>query len=220
MQPKKLLLFDFDGTVTDNSRGIFNCVRYAADKNGFPSPDPETLRRFVGPPLYDSFRRYCGADHETALAMVDSYRERYAPIGTTEAVLYPDMQKTLAALKAEGFCLAVCSGKPRQFVEKIAKMLGIHASFSGFYCPILQDISLKKSDYILKAIYDFGVTKEATLMIGDTKSDILAAKEAGVESMGVTYGFAAPGELEAAGTDYYAGSAKELYALITGKAQP
>ena len=41
----------------------------------------ETLRRFVGPPLYDSFRRYCGADHETALAMVDSYRERYAPIG-------------------------------------------------------------------------------------------------------------------------------------------
>ena len=218
MQPKKLLLFDFDGTVQDNSEGIFNCVRYAADKNGFPRPDAETLRRFVGPPLYDSFRRYCGADHETALAMVDSYRERYRPIGTTEAVLYPNVKETLAALKAEGRILAVCSGKPQEFVEKISKMLGIHELFSGFYCPSLKDTTLEKADYILKAIADFGVTRNETLMIGDTKSDILAAKKAGVEALGVTYGFAAPGELEAAGTDFYADSVSGIYTAVTGKA--
>ena len=218
MERKKLLLFDFDGTVQDNSQGIFNCVCYAADKNGFPRPDAETLRRFVGPPLYDSFRRYCGADHETALAMVDSYRERYRPIGSTEAVLYPEMKEMLAALQADGYILAVCSGKPQEFVEKICRMLGIHELFSGFYCPSLKETSLEKSDYILKAINDFGVTKAETLMLGDTKSDILAAKKAGVESVGATYGFAAPGELEAAGTDHYAANAKEIYTLITGKA--
>ena len=79
---------------------------------------------------------------------------------------------------------------------------------------------IKKSDYILQAIRDFGVTKAQTLMLGDTKSDITAAQEAGVESLGVTYGFAAPGELEACGADHYAHTVPEIYMLITGKALP
>lgn len=217
MREKKLLLFDFDGTVADNSQGIFNCVRYAAEKHGFAAPDEETLRRFVGPPLYESFSKYFGADHETALSLVASYRERYRPIGTTEAVLYPDMAEMLAALKADGCILAICSGKPQEFVEKICRMLGIHALFSGFYCPSLKDTALEKADYILKAIADFGTTKEETLMVGDTKSDIAAAKKAGVESVGAAYGFAAPGELEENGADHIVNSAREMYTLLTGK---
>ena len=63
MKDKKLLLFDFDGTVIDNSEGIFNCVNYAAEKLGLPRPAERDLRAFVGPPLYDSFRKYMGADH-------------------------------------------------------------------------------------------------------------------------------------------------------------
>ncbi len=217
MDEKKLLLFDFDGTVADNSQGIFNCVRYAADKHGFPAPDAETLRCFVGPPLYESFSKYFGADHETALSMVASYRERYRPIGTTEAVLYPDMAKMLSALQAEGYILAICSGKPQEFVEKICRMLGVHGVFSGFYCPSLKDTSLEKADYILRAISDFGVTKAQTLMIGDTRSDITAAKKAGVESVGAAYGFAAPGELEETGADHIVNDAKEMYTCITGR---
>ena len=77
---------------------------------------------------------------------------------------------------------------------------------------------MKKSDYILQAIAEHGATKPQTLMIGDTKSDILAAKEAGVESLGVTYGFAAPGELEACEADFYADDVPGIYALIAGKA--
>ena len=220
MDEKKLLLFDFDGTVADNSQGIFNSVRYAADKHGFPAPDAQTLRRFVGPPLYESFSKYFGADHETALSMVASYRERYRPIGTTEAALYPDMAKMLSALQAEGYILAVCSGKPQEFVEKICRMLGVHGVFSGFYCPSLKDTSLEKADYILRAISDFGVTKAQTLMIGDTRSDIVAAKKAGVESVGAAYGFAAPGELEETGADHIVNDAKEMYTCITGRRLP
>ena len=218
MDAKKLLLFDFDGTVADNSEGIFNCVRYAAAKHGFPAPDTGTLRRFVGPPLYESFSKYFGADHETALSMVASYRERYRPIGTTEAVLYPDMASMLCTLKADGYILAICSGKPQEFVEKICRMLGIHDVFSGFYCPSLKDTALEKADYILKAIADFGVTKAETLMVGDTRSDIAAAKKAGVASVGAAYGFAAPGELEENGADRIVNNAKELYTCITGRA--
>ena len=220
MQKKKLLLFDFDGTVIDNSEGIFNCVRYAAEKYGYAAPEAETLRRFVGPPLYDSFMRFFGADHETALKLVDAYRERYRPIGTTEAVLYHGIRKALSLLQTAGYTLAVCSGKPLEFVEKIAGLLEIKALFSGFYCTSLKDTGLKKSDYILRAMADFGMQKQDTVMIGDTKSDILAAKEAGVDSIGVTYGFAAPGELEAAGADVFAKNTNELYTLLTGRPLP
>ena len=217
MQPKKLLLFDFDGTVIDNSEGIFNCIRYAAGKLGLPCPDEKALRAFVGPPLYDSFTRYMGADHETALQLVDAYRERYRPLGTKEAVLYPDMKAALQALKAKGYVLAVCSGKPRDFLIEISKNLGVYDLFSDYYGTRFTDVNVTKSDYILQAISDFGATKETTLMLGDTKSDILAAKKAGVESLGVTYGFAAPGELEACGADLYADSVTGVYTLITGE---
>ena len=217
MLQKKLLLFDFDGTVIDNSEGIFNCIRYAADKLGLPHPDAVTLRRFVGPPLYDSFTKYMGADHETALRLVALYRERYAPIGSTEAVLYPGIKDLLRRLREKGYILAVCSGKPRDFVIKIANNLGVSELFSGYFCPSFSDISVRKSDHILNAAQEFGVTRGETLMIGDTNSDISAAKTAGVESLGVKYGFASPGELEAAGADCLAQNVPEIYTLITGE---
>ena len=96
-------------------------------------------------------------------------------------------------------------------------LLGVEGLLSGYYCPTFQDTHLKKTDYILLAMADYGVSAPATLMVGDTKSDISAAKEAGVESVGVTYGFAAPGELEEAGADFFADDAKQLYFLITGR---
>ena len=112
MIAKKLLLFDFDGTVIDNSEGIFNCINYATDKLALPRLSPPVLKKFVGPPLYNSFLRYCRNDPDMAHKFVRLYRERYAPIGHREAVLYPDIDKVLRSLKDAGFTLAVCSGKP------------------------------------------------------------------------------------------------------------
>ncbi len=216
MRKKTLILFDFDGVVIDNSEGIFNCINYAADKIGLPRPAPETLRAFVGPPLYDSFCRYMGADHETALRLVEAYRERYRPVGTAEAVLYPGIEDLLSALAAEGRTLAVCSGKPRDFVIKIAGALGVDAYFSAFYGTTFQDTHLKKADYIRQAMTDFGAAPENTVMIGDTPGDIAAAKEAGVESIGALYGFAVPGALESSGAAALAANAGELRALLAG----
>jgi phosphoglycolate phosphatase len=201
MPEKKLLLFDFDGTVIDNSEGIFNCIRYAADKLGMPRPAESQLRAFVGPPLYASFQKYMGADHETALALVEAYRERYRPLGTKEAVLYPRVKEVLEALRAEGYILAVCSGKPRDFVMAIAERLGIFELFTEYYCTTFQDTKATKADYIRRAMAENCVSPAETVMVGDTESDILAAKETSVMSVGASYGFAAPGELEAAGAD-------------------
>lgn len=207
---KKLLLFDFDGTVTDNSEGIFNCINYATDKMGLARVDSETIRRFVGPSLFDSFMRYCENNEERAQEFVNNYRERYAPVGTTEAKLYPGIKDALITLKAKGFRLAVCSGKPRDFVMKISKMLGVFELFEEYYCPGFATHSSTKSDYILEACLNTGIAPEHTLMIGDTVFDIRSAKEAGVESLGVKWGFANEGELEAEKTDYICTSPDRL----------
>lgn len=214
---KKLLLFDFDGTVMDNSEGIYDSINYATDKMGLPRADGRTLRSFVGPPLYDSFRRHFQDDHEKANLFVELYRENFAPRGSKMAVLYETMEALLSALQRDGYTLAVCSSKPYEFVTEIADTLGVAPYFSGFFCPCRTDTDSDKSRYILAAAEHFGAEKRDILMIGDTRFDILAAKKSGVESLGVRYGFAKPGELEESGADFIAETVSDVYRIITGK---
>lgn len=212
---KKLILFDLDGTVIDNSEGIFNCIKYALDKAGTPCPDNETLRRFVGPALNYSFCRYIRDDAEAAERFVNDYRERYAPVGYAECVLYTGIRETLEKLNADGYICAVCSGKPLQFAEKIIEMLGIAQLFRGAFCPGFGSRSSSKAELIKEAVRYFGVSKEETLMVGDTVFDIRSAKEAGVDCMGVTYGFSEPGELENEGAKLIALSPAMIYTALT-----
>ena len=61
------VIFDLDGTLTDSSEGIFASARYALNRLSLPVPDDATLRRFIGPPLADSFMRYCGMTEPEAV---------------------------------------------------------------------------------------------------------------------------------------------------------
>ena len=75
------VLFDLDGTLTQSEEGIWNCSRHAAREMGFPEPDTETLRRFIGPPLLHSFRTYLGMTEEQAEEAQRIYRARYTTVG-------------------------------------------------------------------------------------------------------------------------------------------
>lgn len=81
---RKCVIFDLDGTLTRSEEGIWNCVRYAAEKLGFPVPDAATLRKFIGPPLGWSFMEYMGMSEEMANKAVYTYRERYEAVGLFE----------------------------------------------------------------------------------------------------------------------------------------
>ena len=63
-------LFDLDGTLTDNSEGIIKSARFALDRMGFPDEPDSVLRRFIGPPLHDSFMKYYGFSKEKAFEAV------------------------------------------------------------------------------------------------------------------------------------------------------
>lgn len=214
---KKLVLFDFDGTLADNSEGIFNSIRYALGKMDLPVPDGAVLRTFIGPSLFDSFRRVFGGSDAEAERFVTLYREYFAPTGKYQARIYPGIPRVLQALRADGYRVAVCSSKPIEFVTAIAKDKGIHELFDAFFCPGFAMSASDKTGFIREGMRHFGVTPAETLMIGDTRFDIEAAKNAGVQSLGVRYGFAAENELETAGADLFADDAAGIYEAMTGK---
>ena len=121
---KRYILFDLDGTLTDSREGIFNSVRYSLEKLGLPCPSYETLLRFVGPPLQDSYMRYCGMTEEEAWHAVSVFRERYEVIGWAENKAADGILDLLRLLKEQGYIMAIASSKPERSVIPIAEKFG------------------------------------------------------------------------------------------------
>ena len=124
------VFFDLDGTLTDSKEGILNCLRYALEKMGRPVPPEETLMKFIGPPLQDSFREFCGFTEEEALRGIRLFRERYAPIGKFENAAAPGMPQLCARLKERGFVLALASSKPEEMCVPICEKFGFTPSLT------------------------------------------------------------------------------------------
>ena len=125
------LLFDFDGTLFDTGPGVMRCVQYAVEKLGKPALDETTLRRFVGPPLDESFIEFCGLSPEGAREAIRLYRERYQPTGIWECEPYPGMPELLDELKAAGFRIAVCTSKPTAMAVRILERYGMVDRFDS-----------------------------------------------------------------------------------------
>ena len=207
-------LFDLDGTLTDNSEGIIKSARFALEQFGLPNEPDSTLCRFIGPPLHDSFMEYYGFSKEKAFEAVDMYRVRYREKGVYENVLYPGLKEMLFRLRENGAGLCVATSKPLEFTEKILKQHDVYALFDHVVGANLDGSMTDKTEVIHEVLRRIGETEDRVVMVGDRSFDIVGAKNCGIESVGVYYGFAEPGELENAGADYIAGTVAELEQIL------
>ena len=196
----KHILFDFDGTVFDTVEGISKSARYAINKFGLDD-SLEFLRQFAGPPLVDKFMEVYGFTKEQAEQATLYFKERYQPIGLYECRIFPGMKEMLTRLKAAGFVLGIATSKPQHLAEKL----------------------LAGEDMIelFDAICGSGVAgnndSKESVLVGDTKYDVIGAKACGFDCIGVRFGYAAEGELEQAGATYIVDDMAELEKLIMGK---
>ena len=110
----KTILFDFDGTLFDTGEGILRSVQYALEGFGIHETDTARLRKFVGPPLLDSFSELYAMTPEQAQAAVARYRERYLPVGIYECTLYPGIPELLEQLRT-AFASRSRPGSPRRW---------------------------------------------------------------------------------------------------------
>ena len=211
------IFFDLDGTLTDSKEGIFNCLKYAFEKLGKPCPGDETLIRFIGPPLQDSFMEFCGFDRETALEGIRLFRERYSTIGKFENAAAPGMAELCARLKERGYTLAVASSKPEVQCIPICQRFGFAESMAVI-CGSLPGADWEKADVIRETMRRLELTeadRDRILMVGDRKFDVLGAKACGLDCVGVEFfGYAEPGELAAAGAAAVVSTAEELEQFI------
>ena len=210
---KRYFLFDLDGTIADNGEGILKSAQYALDAFGIHNEPEERLRRFVGPPLHQSFMEFYGFSQEQAFAAVEKYRERYRVKGVYENQIYPGVRALVEGLSRRAkVCLA--TSKPEVFARKILEMQQVLPCFDVVVGAELDGSRTDKAEVIqavLKALGD--PPKEQVVMVGDRKHDILGAKALGLQSIGVEYGFAPLGELEEAGADWIVPTVEGLQTL-------
>ena len=201
------VLFDFDGTLADTGKGIGKCVDYAAAYFGLPALKDDERKGFVGPPLYESFKKYFHLEtDEEIMTAIDKYRECYNKGAMYDLEIYPGIRELLRELKCKGFKICVASSKPAPFVNSILEKLGLTGAFDIISCPSSDKIKKTKYELITEAVNALGVSKDKTVMVGDRHFDIDGAKAAGVKSIGVLYGYGTRDELMQAGADSIAES--------------
>ncbi len=192
------LLFDFDGTVFDTVEGITKSVRYAIRKRGMDAP-LESLRCFAGPPLVDMFMEHFGFDRADAEQATLDFRERYRPVGLYECRVFPGVKALLAELRAAGYRLGIATSKPQSLAEELLAREDMLGLFDVIVGSGEQGNNDSKADVLRRALARLGAAPSDAVLIGDTKYDVLGARQCGVKCIGVGWGYAAEGELEAAG---------------------
>ena len=219
---KRYILFDLDGTITDSSEGITKSVQHALKKFGIEENDQAMLRRFIGPPLDESFEKFYGFDKEKALKAVDYYRERYSDKGIYENVLFDGIADMLEGLKSDGYIIALATCKPGIYVPRILEYFNVDKYFDVAVGSELEGGERRHKNQVIDEVFvrlaaagladtgSLSETKSQSIMIGDRKDDILGAKASGIDSMGVRYGFAEEQELEMAGADYIVETVEDI----------
>lgn len=207
-------LFDLDGTLTDPGLGITNSVAYALGKYGITVEDRRELYPFIGPPLRQSFSEFYGFDEEKTKEAVAFYREYFSEKGLFENEVYEGIPEVLSQLKQAGKKLLVATSKPEEFTNRILEHFGLAEYFDFVAGATMDETRNEKADiiaYALKQIAD--ADKSKIVMIGDRKFDILGARENGIDSIGVLYGYGPRAELEEAQATYIVEKPEELLRL-------
>lgn len=210
----KTVLFDLDGTIINSEEGITNCVRYVLDYWGLEYPAQEELRCFIGPPLREQFIRMFGWSPEKAEESVIKFRERFDVLGLYECELYPGIQKLIEELDKLGYQIALASSKHEEACGRIIRHFHLESHFAGIFGATRDGRISSKKQVLEIALEKLGAKKDETVLIGDTRFDVLGAKEAGIGCIGVTYGFGTREELKTSGAMAIADTAEELLALL------
>ena len=211
----KYVLFDLDGTLTNPEIGITNSVMYALEKFGIKVENRKELHPFIGPPLSYSFQTYYGFSEEDSELAIKYYRERFSVKGLYENEVYVGVEKMLQDLKDSGKSLILATSKPEEFTLKILEHFDLLKYFDFVAGATMDGSRGEKADVIRYALEISGIKdKSMAIMVGDRKYDILGAKENGLNSVGVLFGFGDYEELTTAGADYIAESVEDILKYV------
>jgi phosphoglycolate phosphatase len=193
------VLFDLDGTLTDSRAGITACIRHALARLDRPCPDDEVLLSYIGPPLRGTLSTLLGTEDpaliETALA---HYRARYDDVGLFENRLYDGVPAMLEDTARLARAMFVATAKLRHAATRIVSHFGLDRHFVAVHGAEPGGRFDSKEDLLAHLLETGVIRAEASVMVGDRRSDIAAAKTHGLRAVGALWGYGDAAELAGA----------------------
>ena len=196
---KKLVIFDLDGTLLDTIADLAESANYALKQLGYPTHDVETIRTYVGNGINKLLERALPL-HEQTEENVMRMRSHFVPYydihNADLSTPYPDIISLLEDLQAKGILIAVASNKYQEATVKLVKQYFPDIDFIEILGQ-REGINVKPDPTIVFDILQKAdVSKEDILYVGDSGVDMQTAINAGVDAVGVTWGFRPRAELE------------------------
>ena len=216
-QNLRLALFDYDGTIVDSAIMIVEGAIAAFRICGLPDPDPAKVRENIGKPLAIALDEYMPPGFNvTPNEISEAYRSWYAEqgrLGLQNEPLYPGIVELLKELKSNDWLIGIATNKSR---IGLTNGLAKHNLSDMFDITLSTDENIAKPNpaMAIRAMNELGVEKKYCVMIGDTINDIGLGVNAGINSIGVTWGYNDKNLLSSAGADYLVDDANQLSVLM------
>lgn len=204
----------------DPAGAITSGIRYALLQANIPDPGEEKLRTLIGPPLALGLAEIEGVEPEMIESLIGVYRAEYAATGMADSRPYPGVREFLAALREADVGVFVATAKPTRIARQLLEIQGLAGAVDGIYGNGDEANGHSSSKtHILAAVLEANQLEPAQcIMVGDRRYDIEAANDHAMASIGAGWGFAPPGELEAAGAGAHAADVPELAGMLLGSA--
>ncbi|NOR75748.1 MAG: HAD-IA family hydrolase [Draconibacterium sp.] len=209
------IIFDLDGTLTDNTVGISNSIKHALKQMQIDGYSENILDQFIGPPLQMGFKNVFNMSEKEIELAIEYFREYYRENGWRENLLYPGVLEMLEALDQTGVKMYIATAKYEKFAKKIIEYFELDkyiiqlngADYSGKKAIKTIIISnLMESQQL--------VPSKEIVMVGDTIYDIVGGKENGLATIALKYGFGKEADIQKAEPDYFVENVNELYEIL------
>ena len=184
----ELIIFDWDGTLMDSVAKIVRCFAAALEDAGAPDPGEDAIRHIIGLGLGEAVTQLL-PDSDKAMRdqVVERYRQHFLHLDQTGMELFPGVRAGLEELSAQGYMLAIATGKARRGLDRVLRDTGTAHLFCATRCA--DEAFSKPHPRMLEDILDqVGMKADRALMVGDTTYDMQMARHAGMDRLAVTYG--------------------------------
>ena len=208
-------IFDMDGTILETLEDMCASVNVTMDHVGYPRRTMDEVRRFVGNGAAKLIERCmpAGAEDPRYPAALEFYRAYYDAHAQIKTGPYPGIPELLNQLSREGVRLAVVSNKPDEAVRALTERY-----FPGVFPVAIGNrdgwVTKPAPDSVYEAMRLLGARRESTVYVGDSDVDVDTARNAGLDSVIVTWGFRDEDFLRAHGAQHLAHNADELYEML------
>lgn len=190
----KLMIFDLDGTLVDTAADLTDALNVSLKKQGFPSVNAALARSWIGNGARQMIlnalsRQHIGPDDTLVAAMFQDFLEHYEANISRQSRPFPSLIEALDGLDRAGWRFAVCSNKHELYCRRLLDALDMSDRFAAVAGGDTFGVSKPDPRHLLRTLDAAGGTKDNSIMVGDARTDVEAARAARMPVIGVSFGY-------------------------------